>query len=126
MAAVGAVVAWALKAIAIAVAGGLSQSRLEGPLFFLGLIFIFVSFVAAGLAATASRGTALRILGALGGAVVGFLLFVLIETAVGAVVPTSAGWVREEAGLWVASVLVAAIMLGWQRRRHGSDVDSSV
>ena len=111
MAAVGAVAAWALKAIAIAVAGGLGQSPLEGALFFLGFVLFLVAFVAGGLAATASRGTALRVVGALGGVAVGLLVLVLVDAAVGAVVPASAGWVQEEAGLWAASVLAAAIML---------------
>ena len=122
MAAIGAVAAWVLKAIAIAVAGGLDQSPLEGPLFFLGLVLICVAFVAAGLAAAAGRDTGMRVLGGVGGLVGGLLLFILVESAVGAAVPDSAGWVKEEAGLWVASVLTAGFMLSWWRRRQRRSV----
>ena len=116
-AAVGAVVAWALKAIVIAAAGGLDRSPLEGPLFFLGLLLLATAFVAGGLALAVNRGTGVRIFGAIGGLLLGLLAFVLVEEAVGSMVPESAGWVREEAGLWVASVLTAALMLTWWRRR---------
>lgn len=121
-AAAGAVVAWVLKAIVIAAAGGLDQSALESPLFILGLLLISIAFAAGGFAAAEGRGTAMRAVGVVGGVVVGLLLFILVETAVGAVVPDSAGWVKEEAGLWVASVVTAAIMLGWLRRRQDHQV----
>lgn len=117
LAAVGAVIAWGLKATAIAVAGGLDRSPFEGPLFFLGLILLLVAFVAAGLALAAGRGTVMKVLGALGGLLVGLVVFLFIEEAVGAMVPESAGWVKEEAGLWVASGLTAAAMLVWSRRQ---------
>lgn len=118
VAAVGAVAAWAAKAVAIAIAGGLDRSPAEGPLFFLGMLCILVAFGAAGVAATAGRSTMLRVLGALGGIAVGLIGFLVVETAVGLVVPSSAGWVQEEAGLWVGSLLFAAIMLTWSRRRR--------
>ena len=124
-AAVGAVVAWVLKAIVIAVAGGLDQSPLESPLFILGLLLISIAFAAGGFAAAEGRGTAMRAAGVVGGVVVGLLLFILVETAVGAVVPDSAGWVKEEAGLWVASVVTAAVMFGWLRRRQDHHVAST-
>lgn len=115
-AAIGAVAAWAAKAVAIAIAGGLDLSPAEGPLFLLGLALIVLAFGAAGLAAAAGRGPVLRALGALGGIAVGLIGFLLVEAAVGALVPSSAGWVQEEAGLWVASLLFAGAMLAWSRR----------
>jgi hypothetical protein len=115
LAALGAAAAWALKGVAIAVAGGLDQSPLEGPLYFLGLILMLIAYGAAGWAVTATRSTGLRLLGILGGLIVGSLVGVAIQAVVGVVVPDAAGWVREEAGLWVASVLTAAVMLGWWR-----------
>lgn len=63
----GAVAAWALKATAIAVAGGLDQSPFEGPLFGLGLILLLTAFAATGLAITTGRRTGMRVLGAGGG-----------------------------------------------------------
>ena len=116
MAAVGCVVVWALKAIAIAVAGGLDKSPAESPLFMLGFILFVIAWVAFGVALTAGRGTAIQVAGAVGGLIVGGLLFVLVEDPVGRLVPDSAGWVKEEAGLWVISVLTAVAVLAWSRR----------
>lgn len=116
VAAVGAVVIWALKAVAIAIAGGLDRSPLEGPLFVLGLLSLVVAFVATGLAMTAGRGIGVRILGAVGGLLVGALVFILLEDSVAALVPESAGWVKEEAGLWAVSLVSAAAILLWARR----------
>ena len=118
LAAVGSVIAWGLKAAAIAVAGGLDRSPLEAPLFGLGLFLLVVAFVATGLAMTSGRGTGMRIAGALGSLLIGFLMFLLVEEAVGALVPDSAGWVKEEAGLWAASGLAAAALLVWSRRQN--------
>ena len=119
-AAIGCVLVWAVKALAIGVAGGLGKSPLEGPLFVLGLILFVVAWVALGVGLTAGRGTALRILGAVGGLVVAALLFAFIEDPVGGLVPESAGWVKEEAGLWLISVVTAVGILLWSR--SGQDV----
>lgn len=116
VAAVGAVAIWALKAVAIGIAGGLDRSPVEGPLFVLGLLSLVVAFVATGLAMTAGRGIAVRILGAVGGLLVGALMFMLLEDPVGSLVPESAGWVKEEAGLWAVSLVSAAAILLWARR----------
>ena len=111
LAAVGCVVVWAVKSVAIGVAGGLGKSPFEGPLFVLGLILFVAAWVAFGIALTAGRGTPMRLLGAIGGLVVAGLLFMFIEDPVGALVPDSAGWVNEEAGLWVISVVSAIAIL---------------
>lgn len=121
--AVGAVVAWGLKAVVIAVAGGLDRSPLEAPLFFLGLVLLVAAFVAAGLALTAGRGNVARVLGVVGALVVGIAVSGLVETGVGALVPGSAGWVQEEAGLWAISTMTAVAFLVWwaaARRRAGT------
>ena len=111
---------WAVKAIAIGVAGGLGKSPLEGPLFALGLGLFVIAWVALGIGLTAGRGMPLRILGAIGGLVIAALLFAFIEDPVGGLVPESAGWVKEEAGLWVISVATAVGILLWSR--SGQDV----
>ena len=116
--AVGAVLAWALKAVVIAAAGGLDQSPLEGPLFFVGLILISLAFAAAGVAIAAGRGAFVRVLGALSGVVAGLALFMVVETATGTLVPDSAGWVQEEAGLWAASAITAVLLVTWLMRRQ--------
>jgi hypothetical protein len=125
--AVGAVVAWGLKAVAIAVAGGLDRSPLEGPFFFLGLGLLVAAFVAAGLALTEGRKVAARILGTVGALVVGIAVSGLVERSVGALVPDSAGWVQEEAGLWAISTITAVAMLIWwtTQRRNASTSDLS-
>lgn len=124
LAAVGAVTAWALKAAAIAAAGGLDQSPLEGPLFVIGFVLIMTAFGTAGWALATTRSVALRVLAAIVGLVVGFVAFIALETAVGAVVPDSAGWVKEEAGLWVVSAVNAAIMLTWWRSTARSPAEA--
>lgn len=116
LAAVGAVIAWAAKAVAIWVAGGLDQSPLEAPLFFLGLVCMFVAFGALGAALTEGRGTGVRVLGAVGAIVVGLALSGLVETLVGVLVPDEAGWVKEEAGLWLVSGATALGLLAWLQR----------
>ncbi|MPZ61274.1 MAG: hypothetical protein GEU93_08255 [Propionibacteriales bacterium] len=117
-AAVGAVAAWGLKAVAIGVAGGLDESPLEAPLFFVGLVATVVAYVAAGVAAVGGRPIWKPILGGVAGIVVGLGVLMLIENGVGSLVPESAGWVKEEAGLWAVSLLTAGALLGWRRRRH--------
>ena len=112
-AAVAAAGSWGLKALVIGLAGGLDRSPLEGPFFFVGLVLLLVAFVAAGVAATTGRPRPVRILGGIGGALVGAVAFFLVETGVGALVPESAGWVKEEAGLWAISVLTAVALLLW-------------
>ena len=115
-AAVVAVLAWGLKAVAIAVAGGLDKSPFEGPLFFLGLAANVIAFVALGVAVAGPRGTAAKVGGAVLGIVVGFAVTMLADSLAGAVVPESAGWVAEEAGLWVAALLALGITGYWYRR----------
>ena len=125
--AVGAVVAWGLKAVAIATAGGLGRSALEGPFFFLGVALLVAAFVSAGLALTAGRGTGARVLGVVGALVVGLAISALVEMGVGALVPDSAGWVAAEAGLWTISTITAVTFLVWwgARRRDGSTSELS-
>jgi hypothetical protein len=123
-AAIGAVVAWGVKALAIWNAGGLDKSRFESPLFVLGLILITLAYAALGLAVTARRSLWLRIVGPVAGIVIGTGLVLVVEDVISGLVPDSAGWVQEEAGLWVGSALTAALALGWlvsRERRHVGD-----
>lgn len=119
MAAACAVVAWGLKTIAIAVAGGLDRSVLEGPLYLVGLLAIVVAFAAIGVSAARGRSLTLRVFAGVLGVVVGLVFSWAVEAAVGAVSPQSAGWVWEEAALWIISLLtlVVSVLLG-TRQRH--------
>ena len=117
MAAIGAMLAWGVKALVIWSAGGLGKSSLEGPLFLLGLALAVLACAAFGLAVTAGRAPWLRAVGLVAGAVGGTVLLLAIEDLVGGLVPDSAGWVSEEAGLWVGSAVIAAIVfcgLAWR------------
>lgn len=114
-AAVGAVVAWGLKGVAIAVAGGLGESPLETPLFLLGLLAILVALVAFGLAVVPDRWTGGQRVAAVAGLVVaGIAASLLVQALLGALLPD--GWAQGEAGLWVSGALVTAIALAQLRR----------
>jgi hypothetical protein len=115
-AAVAAVVLWGAKAVAIGVAGGLDRSPFEGPLFALGLLAILVACAATGAAATAGRALWIRILAAALALIIGLAVAILSDTASGALVPETAGWVSEEAGLWVSGLITLALVLFVTRR----------
>ena len=119
-ASIGAMLAWGVKALVIWSAGGLGKSSLEGPLFLLGFALVVIACGAFGLAVTAGRPAWVRAVGLVVMVVGGTVVLFAIEDLVGGLVPESAGWVSEEAGLWVASALIAAIVLGglaWRERR---------
>lgn len=115
VAAVGAVLAWAAKAVAIWIAGGLDLSPAEGPLFFLGLLCALTGAVALGLAVSAGRGAPMRV-------VITFVAVATVVLVAGlfgwfAVLlePDDPSWVWGEVNLWVSAVvLLSAVLL--QRR----------
>ncbi|MGH3361863.1 MAG: hypothetical protein ACRDOM_05325 [Nocardioides sp.] len=109
---IGAVVAWAVKALVIGLAGGLDKSPAEGPLFFLGMILFTVGVVAIGLAITTGRSVGVRVLGVVGTVAVMFVVWLAIDTVIASMAPENdPHWVWAEAQLWVIAVVVA---LGWQ------------
>ena len=77
-----------------------------------------VSWAALGFAFAAGKGIWLRILAAVIGVFLGFALFLALDSSAD-VLPQSAGWVHEEAGLW-AVALVTLAAAWWQRRRRVS------
>ena len=109
--------AWALKAVAIGLAGGLDRSALESPLFALGLVAIVVAFVALGVAVAAGRPVGHKVVGGVLGVVIGVGLSALASWVAAAVIPESAGWVQAEAGLWVAALLAVAVTAYWHSKR---------
>jgi hypothetical protein len=106
---VGAVVVWGVKALVIGLAGGLDQSPLESPLFFLGLVLYVSGLIAIGLAVTAGHSVAVRIVGAVAAVGAGFVAFLVVDAIVAGMAPeTDPHWVWAEAQLWISSVATAA------------------
>jgi hypothetical protein len=112
---VGAVVAWGVKAVVIGLAGGLEKSSLESPLFFVGLVLYVLGVAAIGLAVTAGRSIALRILGVIAAVTMGVLATLALDAIVAGMAPTDPHWVWEEAQLWIVSGLTA---LAWFALRN--------
>ena len=111
LAAIGAVVAWAAKGVAIAVAGGLDESPLEAPLFLVGMLLLTIALAAFGVAVTVGRPTWLRALAAVGAVVVGVMVTIVVQEALKSILPDSTDWVQEEAGLWLGSLLIAGLVI---------------
>lgn len=119
-AAIATVVFWGFKALAIWSAGGLDRSALEGPLFALGLLSLIFAFAALGVHVARSRPVWQRVVGAVAAVVIGVLVFLVVEEAAGSLVADSAGWVKEEVGLWVAGILVLVLAVLLTRPRSES------
>lgn len=117
-AALATAIVWTLKALAIWEAGGLGETGLEDVGWAVGTLLFLVSWAALGFAVAASRGIWLRIGAAAVGVVLGFALFMALDSSAD-VLPQAAGWVREEAGLW-AVALVTLAAAWWQRLRCGA------
>ena len=113
--AIGTAIVWSLKALAIWEAGGLGETDLEDLGWAVGTLLFLVTWATLGFAFAAGRVLWLRIVGAVAGVLVGFALFMALDGAAD-VLPESAGWVREEAGLW-AVALVTLALAWWLRRR---------
>jgi hypothetical protein len=105
-AAAAAVVAWAAKAVAIGLAGGLGRSSFENPLFFLGLLCALLSVGALAVSAAATPRWWARA-GAVAGALVA--LFVVVALTSAALESVGDHWVWSELSLWVTSVAVLAL-----------------
>lgn len=109
-------VLWAAKAAAIAVAGGLGKSPLEGPLFLLGLLAAVVSAGLVGAAFARRRATLVQVLAALAGIVVASLYGAAEGAVVAAAQPAHPGWVWGELNLWVLALTLLAVALVLARR----------
>jgi hypothetical protein len=110
---VGAVlglVAWSVKSLVIALAGGLDRSPLEGPLFLLGMVATVVGGMALGAAVTAARAVWVRVAAAVLGAVVVAGAGSVLQTVLNAALPDSLGWFRNELGL-IASAAVLTVVV---------------
>ena len=107
-AAVGALVCWAAKSIAIGIAGGLGESPLEDPLFLAGAGCALVGVVALGLAWTEGRSWLVRglgvALGVLGFGVAGGAIAVVVE-----LVTPDDHWVWGEINLWLSALMLVVV-----------------
>ncbi|CAA9405070.1 MAG: hypothetical protein AVDCRST_MAG75-2379 [uncultured Propionibacteriaceae bacterium] len=117
LAAIGAVVAWGLKAVAIGFAGGLDKSPLESPLFGVGLVAIVVALASLGVAVAGNRPLAVKVIAGVVGVLIGVALSALASYVAAAVIPESAGWVQEEAGLWFSALLALGATGYWHLQR---------
>ena len=117
LAAVTSLVAWGAKAVAIWVAGGLDESPLESPLFLLGLVALVVAFVALGVSVARGRSLAVKVIGGAVGLLIGVALSWLASFLALAVIPESAGWVQEEAGLWLSALLAVGVTIAWHAKQ---------
>jgi hypothetical protein len=100
---------WLAKGVAIWAAGGLDQSALEAPLFFAGLLTYAAGAFALGFALLGDRSLFLRAGAAVLTLVAALLLISILQAVLRAVLPESAGWVTEEAGLWASAALLVAV-----------------
>lgn len=107
VAAVVAAAAWAVKAIAIAAAGGLDQSPLESPLFLLGLLAFLTAVVALALLVSRGRPRIVRA-GAVLCAVVGSIAVTAVANAAVQLVATSDHWIWGEVNLWLGCLALFA------------------
>lgn len=112
---------WGVKALAIWNAGGLNKSSFEAPLFGLGFLLSLAALAVVGVAITGGKHIAVRVLGAVAGLVAALLVVLASDGVAGMVVPDSAGWVQEEAGLWFAAlvIVVAAFLVNRRRTSRG-------
>ena len=72
------------------------------------------------MAAARGRSLPVKVVAGVIGLVVGVVALVAVEDGVGAIVPESAGWVAEEAGLWVAAAATTTFALLWLRSRDST------
>ena len=114
---VGAVLAWAVKAVVIGTAGGLGRSPAEGPLFFVGLVLYVTGVVAIAVAVSAERKPAARVLVLLAAVAALFVVWLAVDTVIAALAPEDdAHWAWSEAQLWVLAVVTAVGWLGCRDR----------
>ena len=114
-AAVATALVWTFKALAIWQAGGLNKTSLEDLGWVVGTLLFLVAWVAIGATFAAGRAVWVQALAGVGGAFLGFVLFLVLDGAAD-VLPSSTGWVHEEAGLWAVAFVTLAV--AWRQRRR--------
>jgi hypothetical protein len=112
---------WTAKAVAIGIAGGLDQSPLEGPLFFLGLLCSIVAAAATGIVVGHRRSVGGRVLSAAGGIAAAAVVMVIVNSAVDLLGLSSSGWVWAEVNLWAFMLTLLVVNLSVRSRRTSTD-----
>ena len=110
-AAVGAVLGWAAKALAIWAAGGLGQSPAEDPLFFVGLLCALTAVVSLAVAASQGRHGLMRVVVPLAWIAAVVLVATALDWLVTLPEPADPSWVWDEMELWAVAVAVAVTLL---------------
>jgi hypothetical protein len=105
-------VVWTAKAIAIAIAGGLGRSPVEGPLFLVGLVTCVVAAAVTGMAVAHPRSTSRRVFAAAVGIVAAAVYGTLEGALVSTISPAHPGWVWGELNLWVLMLTILALAVG--------------
>lgn len=118
-AALAAAAAWTAKSVAIAAAGGLDRSPLEGPLFFLGLACFAVAVVSLGVAGAAGHPTRVRAAAGVGAFALGFALTLAVDAVVVALHAPGVErhWVWAELNLWVVATVGLTVAVALRRGR---------
>ena len=115
------VLAWTVKALAIWEAGGLGETPLEDAFFGIGFVTYVFAWTLIGAAATSGRRVGVRVAAAVGGAVAGVAIVMVLDSLADGL-PSSTGWVKEEAGLWAAALITLGVAWLIDRRQRSEDL----
>jgi hypothetical protein len=63
------------------------------------------------------RPLAFKVIGGVVGVLIGVALSTLASAVAAAAIPDSAGWVQEEAGLWLSALLALGVTAFWHTGR---------
>lgn len=113
---------WTIKTFAIAAAGGLDKSPIEGPMFLAGLVSFVIAAVAIGVALTPATRTWLRAVGGIGAFAAGFGFTMAVDAVVELFHADGVErhWVWVEFNLWVAALVGLLVALRVNRGPSGN------
>jgi hypothetical protein len=116
IAALAAVVAWALKGVAIGLAGGLGKSPLEGPLFLAGLACFVVAACSLALSVVRRRDWWVQA-AAVAGAVATVVAVAVVSGSIVDAVASGGHWAWSELSLWLSSLALLGLA-AWRSTRR--------
>lgn len=114
--AVVAVSAFAAKALAIWIAGGLGKSPIEDTLFFVGFVALVVGLASLGWTLAGRRPIAVRVLASVATVVAAIASSTIVGTVVSALA-SSDSWAWGEVQLWFPAVVLLLIVVVRARKR---------
>ncbi|HQF03566.1 MAG TPA: hypothetical protein PK868_06150 [Phycicoccus sp.] len=117
--------AWAAKALAIGVAGGLGKSPFETPLFFLGMVSALITVGALTLSRVPDRRLGVQIAAVAVGLVVMFAFTGALVAIFSAISPTGASWVWGELNLWIVALVLLGLAIRTGTRPSTSPASSA-